>query len=225
MNIENQSARRYHWHSLNVKDFVCEPHTGIASQLKIKDTLDMAALKSDKTRKISTELVSQNFNSLMKDIKILRKYSTPVSSMASLKLKNKGQLTLLRLENQEFKTHPVISENFSKSKYLEKILWELCDRKPENYEKMLSMKGVGPKTIRALALVSELIYGAKPSYEDPARYSFAHGGKDETPYPVDCKTYDKTIETMKEYVRKSKIPASEKQRAINSLKKTLDILF
>jgi hypothetical protein len=219
MNIENQSARRYHWHSLNVKDFVCEPHTGIASQTKTENPLNMTALKSDKTRKISTELVSQSFNSLMKDIQILRKYSTPVSNMASIKLKSQENLILLNLKNREFKTHPVIREDFSKSKYLEKILWELCDRKPENYEKMLSMKGVGPKTIRALALVSELIYGAKPSYEDPARYSFAHGGKDATPYPVDCKTYDKTIETMKEYVRKSCIAISEKQRAINSLEK------
>ena len=73
----------------------------------------------------------------------------------------------------------------------------LCDQKPENYEKLLATPGVGPKTIRALALVAEIIYGAKPSYEDPARYSFAHGGKDATPYPVDRQTYDQTIEKLK----------------------------
>ncbi len=220
MNIEKQSARRYHWHSANVKDLVCEPHTGIVSDVKIKNPLNMTAKDSDKAREVSTELVSQNFAALMKDIQILRKYSAPHSRMAKLATKN-GQLTLLDLDGEEFKWHPSINEDFSKSKYLEKILWELCDRKPENYEKLLALKGVGPKTIRALALVSELIYGAKPSYEDPARYSFAHGGKDATPFPVDRPTYDKTIETMKEYVRKTKMAVADKQRAISSLDRTL----
>ena len=219
MNIERQSARRYHWHSGDVKDLVCEPHTGIVSDIRIKNPLNMTAKDSGKARDISTELVSQNFMSLMKDIQILRKYSAPHSRMAELATKN-GQLTLLDLDNAEFKWHPSINEDFSKSRYLEKILWELCDRKPENYEKLLSLKGVGPKTIRALALVAELIYGAKPSYEDPARYSFAHGGKDATPFPVDRPTYDKTIETMKEYVRKTRLSLSDKQRAISSLEKS-----
>jgi uncharacterized protein len=216
MNIQNQSARRYHWHSGDFKDLVCEPHTGIISDSLVKEPLNMTAQKSEKTRGISTELVSQNFPALMKDIQILRKYAAPYSQMAKVATP-KGQLTLLNLETVEFKWHPVINEDFSKSKYLEKILWALCDRKPENYEKLLAQKGVGPKTIRALALVSELIYGAKPSYEDPARYSFAHGGKDATPYPVDRPTYDQTIETMKEYVKKTRMAISDKQRALNSL--------
>jgi uncharacterized protein len=221
MNIQNQSARRYHWHSADIKDFVCEPHTGIVSQLLAKNPLNMTALESEKARGISTELVSQNFNSLMKDIQILRKYSAPHSRMVEM-AKRDGQLTLLDLDDKEFHWHPgVMNEDFSKSKYLEKILWELCDRKPENYEKLLAMKGVGPKTIRALALVAELIYGAKPSYEDPARYSFAHGGKDGTPYFVDKPTYDKTIETMKEYVRKTRMSFSDKQKAISSLNKSV----
>lgn len=218
MSIQNQNARRYHWHSGDFKDLVCEPHTGIISESLVKNPLNMTAIKSEKTRDISTELVSQNFPALMKDVQILRKYAAPYSQMAKIKT-SQGQLSLLNLETVEFKWHPVVNEDFSKSKYLEKILWQLCDRKPENYEKLLAQRGVGPKTIRALALVSELIYGAKPSYEDPARYSFAHGGKDETPYPVDCPTYDKTIETMKEYVRKTRLAISEKNRAISSLNK------
>lgn len=220
MNVQNQSARRYHWHSGDFKDLVCEPHTGIVSQSLVKNPLNMTAEKSEKTRDISTELVSQNFPALMKDIQILRKYAAPYSQMAKIKT-SQGQLSLLNLETVEFKWHPVVNEDFSKSKYLEKILWELCGRQPENYEKLLAQKGVGPKTIRALALVSELIYGAKPSYEDPARYSFAHGGKDATPYPVDRPTYDKTIETMKEYIKKTRMAISDKQRAINSLNQSL----
>ncbi len=196
MNIQTQAARRYHWYSKDIKDLICEPHSGITSEQKLKNVLNMTAGKSKENRQISTGLVSQSFNTLMKDIRLLRKYYTPLSQMMEVK-KGQQRLKFLNLENKEFKWHPVVKEDFSKSKYLEKILWRLCDYQPENYEKLLAMEGVGPKTIRALALVSEIIYGAKPSYEDPARYSFAHGGKDATPYPVDCKTYDQTIEKLK----------------------------
>ena len=201
MNIQEQSARRYHWYSKDLKDLIEEPHSGITSDLKIEHVLDMTANKSSKNRGLGTELVSQSFNTLMKDITLLRKYCTPLSQ--TIKLSNgKEQLTLLNLENREFIWHPVVNEDFSKSKYLEKILWRLCDQKPDNYEKLLATPGVGPKTIRALALVAEVIYGAKPSYEDPARYSFAHGGKDATPYPVDQQTYDETINKLKKFVEK-----------------------
>jgi len=203
MNIAEQSARRYHWFSENAKDLINEPHAGITSDLKIKNVLNMTANKSKQNRGLSTEFVSQSFNTLMKDITLLRKYSSPLSQVISFK---KGrsptptQLTLLNLENKEFYWHPAVSEDFSKSKYLEKILWKLCDQKPENYEKLLATPGVGPKTIRALALVAEVIYGAEPSYQDPARYSFAHGGKDATPYPVDCPTYDQTIAQLRSFL-------------------------
>ncbi|MBU4205032.1 DUF763 domain-containing protein, partial [Patescibacteria group bacterium] len=128
-------------------------------------------------------------------------YYTPLSQMMEVS-KGQQRLKFLNLENKEYKWHPVVNEDFSKSKYLEKILWQLCEKKPESYENLLAQQGVGPKTIRALALVSEVIYGAKPSYEDPARYSFAHGGKDATPYPVDQPTYDQTIEKVRGFLRK-----------------------
>lgn len=212
MNKENQTARRYHWHSETAKDLIREPHSGISSQIKIPNVLNMTANESEKNREMSADLTHQSFGVLMKDIQLLRRYYSPLSKMVSLGNGEGKQLTLLELENKEFKTHPVVMEDFSKSVYLEKILWKLCDEQPESYEKLLSTQGVGPKTIRALALVSEVIYGAKPSYEDPARYSFAHGGKDATPYPVDRKTYDVTIDTMRKYVEKTKIPLPEKNK-------------
>jgi len=205
MNVQSQTARRYHWYSGNIKDLINEPHSGIASQQKEKNVLNLTSKNSNQNRQISTGLVSQSFNTLMKDIKLLRKYYSPLSQMMEVGLATRGsgqqRLKFLNLENKEYKWHPVLNEDFSKSKYLEKILWRLCDRKPENYEKLLATSGVGPKTIRALSLVSEVIYGAKPSYEDPARYSFAHGGKDTTPYPVDRKTYDQTIEKLKDFLK------------------------
>ncbi|HRR39360.1 MAG TPA: DUF763 domain-containing protein, partial [Candidatus Paceibacterota bacterium] len=194
MNSQNQTARRYHWYSKDVTDLVCEPHTGIATMIKVP-TLDLTSRKSEKNREISTKLIQNNYLSLMKDIKILRKHSDSLSKTLALKFKDQ-ELTFLKLENKEFSWHPLIDEDFSRSKYLEKILAKVCERKPKSYEDFLAIEGVGPKTIRALALVAEVIYGAEPSYDDPARYSFAHGGKDATPYPVDRFTYDKTIEFL-----------------------------
>ena len=218
MNIGNQTARRYHWYSENINDLVCEPHSGI-SQVGAENTdtvLNLVAKDSDKTRALSTEMVGVGYQTLIKDIQLLRKHSSHLSQMAKWGI-GPNQLTLLNLENTEFDTHPVVNEDFSKSKYLEKILWKVCDVKPENYEKLLSLQGVGPKTMRALALVGEVIYGAKPSYEDPARYSFAHGGKDSTPYPVDCDTYDFTINKMKTFVEKTKISLLDKRKIIDKL--------
>jgi len=216
MNQINVSARRYHWYSENIHDLVCEPHTGIVTEAKPQPSLNLTARDSESTRQLSVEFVSAGYQSLMKDITILRKHSSNLSKMVSAKYKE-HQLTLLKLEDTEFKTHPVLSEDFSRSHYLEKILQELCDRQPENYEKLLATEGVGPKTVRALALVAEVIYGAKPSYEDPARYSFAHGGKDGTPYGIDRHTYDRTIATLAEAVRRSAISPYEKDRAISRL--------
>ncbi len=217
MNTENKTARRYHWHSDKPKDLIEEPHTGIASQLFLKTpTLDMTAKESGENRKISLELANSNYQTIMKDIQILRRHSSSLSKMKSVRVAE-NQLTLLELSDEDFTTHPVVNENFSKSKYLEKIIYILTDKKPENFEKMLMTPGVGPKTIRALSLVSEVIYGAAASYKDPARYSFAHGGKDSIPFPVDTKTYDQSIEILKKVINKSKIPLSDKKYLSNGL--------
>ena len=216
MNKEQATARRYHWYSESISDLVCEPHAGIASQSVGEQVLNLVAQQSGKARELSTELVQSGYRPLMKEITLLRKYSTPLSQTVSLE-KGSEQLTLLNLEDIEFHSHPVIFEDFTKSKYLEKILARVTDEKPENYEKLVAINGVGPKTVRALALVGEVIYGAKPSYEDPARYSFAHGGKDATPYPVDRPTYDQTIAILRRAVERASISPIEKSKALRRL--------
>lgn len=210
MNIQNQTARRYHWFSEKITDLVCEPHSGITSQVKVP-TLDLTAKKSKKNQQISTQLVQGNYTGLMKDIQILRRHFSKLSQMISLKV-GQQNLTFLNLENREFMWHPIVFENFFKSKYLEKILWRINQIRPKNYENLLAQEGVGPKTIRALSLVAEVIYGADPSYKDPARYAFAHGGKDGTPYFVDRKTYDQTIIFFQNIINKMKVPYSEKMK-------------
>jgi hypothetical protein len=216
MNAANASARRYHWHSERVDDLVCEPHSAIVTAAEPRRSLNLTASESGKTRDLSVDLVGGGYRALMKDIEILRRHSSHLSRMVSLR-EGPRQLTFLELADAEFTVHPVVCEDFSSSHYLEKILGRLCDETPEAYETLLSTAGVGPKTVRALALVGEIIYGAEPSYEDPARYSFAHGGKDATPYPVDRATYDRTIAALAAAVKRTRISAPEKDKAVRRL--------
>lgn len=216
MNTESSTARRYHWYSEGFDSFVNDPHSGIASQAFKKAALNLVSSKSYKNRKVSLELANSGYVTLLKDIEVLRKHSTALTKMIALKSGDE-QLTIASIAGVEFYSHPVQNEDFTKSHYLEKILARISDQKPENYEDLVSIKGVGGKTMRALSLVSEVIYGAEPSYEDPARYSFAHGGKDATPYPVDRDTYDQTIQILQTAVRKSKMNPVDKDKALKRI--------
>jgi hypothetical protein len=91
------------------------------------------------------------------------------------------------------------------------------ERSPADFEELIGVTGVGPKTIRALALIGELLYGTRPSFRDPARYSFAHGGKDGFPYPVDRITYNQSIAYLESAIRRSKIGENDKLKALRKL--------
>ncbi len=221
MNAENGTARRYHWFSDDVTDLVIEPHVGIARQGSALAQLNMTSRYSEDARDLSTEFFTGSYRSLLRDLQLLDKHSSELSRMKRFGTADGQQeLTLLDVSNTEFRRHPVLQENFSRSHYLKKILWQLHESEPRTYEQLVATQGVGPKTVRALALVAEIIYGAAPSYQDPARYSFAVGGKDGTPYPVDTDAYDKTLESLRQVVKKTKLPYSEKRRALNALDNT-----
>lgn len=221
MNTKDSTARRYHWHSDNPADidFTVEPHKGIASQTTKPSVLNLVANESKKNKDLSVEMISSGYKTLMKDIELLRRHSGEVSRMLALKDSGQQEFVFAEFDRKEFRNHQVEMEDFTKSKYLEKILQQVTYETPEDFEKLLAIKGVGGKTIRALSLVSEIIYGAEPSYQDPARYSFAHGGKDATPYPVDKKTYDQTIAVLERAVKKSKISPVDKDKAIRRINK------
>lgn len=206
MNTELQRARRYHWLSLKIKDFTEEPHSGIVSDVKIK-ALNLVAKESKENKIISTELVREEPKNFLKDIKQILEKRTSL-----IKQKRLPGFCEIEFEDKEFYWHPILKETFD-LKRLKKITEKINFLKPENFEQLLTIEGVGPKTIRALSLVAEIIYGAKPSYEDPARYSFAHGGKDGTPYEVDKVTYDKTISILEKGINLAKISIIEKEKA------------
>jgi len=206
MNTAFQKARRYHWSSTQLKDFVEEPHSGIISDVKVKP-LNLTARESNQNRKVSTELVTEEPKTFLRDIRLITEKPNVL-----IKQKRFPGFAEMELEDREFYWHPVLTEKFDLRR-LKKTIFFAHSEKPENFEKLLSLKGVGPKTIRALSLVSELIYGAKPSYEDPARYSFAVGGKDHTPMPIQRDVYDQLLSVIEKGIRKAKISNREKIEA------------
>jgi len=206
MRIENQTARRYHWLSSNVKDFTEEPHTGIITGIRHKP-LNLVAKESRENKKISTELIKEEPKTFLRDIQLISEKSN--SLMRQRRLPGFAEM---ELKNVEFYHHPVEREKFD-LKRLKKTIEKAHFFKPENFENLLMTEGVGPKTIRALSLVSELIYGAKPSYEDPARYSFTIGGKDGTPMPIQKDVYDKLLNVLEKGIKKAKISNREKIEA------------
>jgi hypothetical protein len=100
---------------------------------------------------------------------------------------------------------------------LHTVLLSTYDRSPENFEALLGLEGVGARTLRALALVSEVMYGTPASTRDPARFAFAHGGKDGTPFPVDRATYDQTIDVLRRATARARVDRSEKIAALKRL--------
>jgi hypothetical protein len=241
MNTQNQTARRYHWLSSIVKDFVERPHSGIISGAKV-NPLNLTAEKSNNNREISLGLVKEEPRQFLKDLNLIQTLSKAKPSESKdegkpergelHRTKKSKNLTTMELYNKEFYWHPVVDEFLFVSrprstwtvgekfdlKRIEKIVFGARAAIPKNFEQLLSLKGVGPRTIRALSLVSEIIYGAEPSYQDPARYTFSVGGKDGTPFPVDRETYDKTLEILEKGIRKSNISISEKVRAQKRLR-------
>jgi len=210
MNEKVGQARRYHWLSENVSDFIEEPHTGISSNIKVKP-LNLTAKQSKKNKEVSTELIKDGYRTLINDLELIKETQT-------------GQKNLFRtLEMPNDTVLPKLTGDldFTKSKYLNKILFRVHEKSPQNFEQLLMTEGVGPMTIRALSLVSELIYGAKPSYEDPARYSFAFGGKDGVPFPVNRPVYDKTLDVIEKGIKKAQISFREKEKALQRFMKSL----
>ncbi|MCX7757390.1 MAG: DUF763 domain-containing protein [candidate division WOR-3 bacterium] len=193
MNTETRWARRYHWLSWEVKDFVVEPHKAIVCHQK-GQALNMVATESEKAREIATLIACEKPE---KTVKIITK-------IKEIKLPQRHFITLTDI-NQI---------------HLKKILTETYYNQPKNFKELLSISGVGPKTIRALALMSELIYKTQPSYTDPVIYSFAHGGKDGHPYPINRREYDKSIMILETAIRQAKLGYNEKLSLLRKLSAT-----
>jgi hypothetical protein len=203
INAKDRSARRYHWLSENVKDFVVEPHDAVVGDLKKDMVLDMTARESEGCRKTSTDIAKEEPKKLRNLLLSIR----PVHQKSL----------------QEWIPAPPGKEYTIDAFSLPRSLnWNAVKRaydfQPKNYEELIGIRGIGPATVRALALVSDLVYGEKPCWEDPVKYSFCVGGKDGVPYPVDRATYDETIEILENAVKQAKVGGKEKLNAVKRLR-------
>jgi uncharacterized protein len=187
MRTGDKTARRYHWHSEGLQSFVEEPHTGVIGTNQ-GAILNMTATEAGGARQGIISLTQEKPELMMQEIQ------------------------QLIMPNH----HDVRSEDVD-IKRLGTVLWLAHDKQPKDFEELLLLEGVGPRTMQSLALVSEVIHGTPSRFKDPARFSFAHGGKDGHPFPVPVRVYDETISTLQTAVEKAKMDNSDKQLAIKKL--------
>lgn len=218
MNESLRYARRYHWLGSNVKSFVVEPHAGIIADKK-EDALDLSADKSEDVRKSSVKIINQPTKQVLSDLREVVRISRALDKPTQGDLFDSAASTIAASEMQTFKmpSRHWVTYRDIRADRLKSVLVSTYERQPETYESLVGLEGVGAKTLRALALMSEVIYGASPSFEDPARFSYAVGGKDGTPYPVNKIVYDESIQILKQAVDKAKIGQSDKKESIKRL--------
>jgi hypothetical protein len=205
---QDRTARRYHWLSNINTSFVVEPHKAIVGHVKRDAALNMVASESEGTRKASVDLAKEPTRKIMRLIESAAKPLNQKSLQEWLPTCDDPWL-----------------RSFSTLRMPRNISWETMSRiydfQPKNYEELLSVKGVGPATVRGLALVAELVYGEKPSWNDPVKFSFAYGGKDGVPFPVNRRAMDESIQILKESVQAAKIGDKDKMRSLQRLRKLI----
>lgn len=191
MNTSNRLARRYHWHSPSVVSFTEQPHEFIYGKKKREPILNLTDKDADKAKAAMLQLTKENPDQVMQELKHLVMPSHHDVRQKDVNLKRLGSVLALAHEQSA-----------------------------PDFESLLLLNGVGPRTIQSLALVSEVIHGAPVRFADPARFSFAHGGKDGHPFPVPEKVYDETIAVLETSIQKAKMGDQEKSDALKNLFKS-----
>lgn len=187
MNDANGMARRYHWHSKEIKSFLEEPHTFIYGQNQ-GQILNLTDKDAGETKAGIMNIVLEGPSRMLPEIRKIVMPSYHDVRAKDVNLKRLGSILALAHEKDL-----------------------------RNFESLLMLEGVGPRTLQSLTLVSEVIHGTPSRFSDPARFSFAHGGKDGHPFPVPTKVYDETITILDSAIQKAKIGNSDKQQAIKNL--------
>jgi len=192
MNTDTRWARRYHWISEGLADFTCEPHHGVVCDRKL-EPLNMVANEASAARTASVELARSQPEQTLREYEQVRTLALP------------GK-------------HPVGLGDVN-PKYLAKAMAATYEHAPADFSALLLEPGVGPKTIRALALMAEVAHGAPLSFRDPVTYSFAVGGKDGWPYPVDRTAYDRSIAFLDRGIREARLGNRDRLDALRQLER------
>ena len=222
MNTAEKKARRYHWCSTNLRSFVEEPHSGVVGDNKGK-ILNLTDSKANKARSSILEMSREDPERMINEILQIEK---PASEI--ILLQNGGVTGVSPIQQELFPeitnersivmpTHHEVREQDVDLKRLGGVLATAYNSQPKDFEELLLTPGLGPRTLQSLALVSEVIYGTPSRFTDPARFSFAHGGKDGHPFPVPLKIYDESIRILRDSIEKSKLGYKDKSECIRRL--------
>lgn len=187
MNERSAMARRYHWFTATTFD--SDPHAAVAGDPA--DVLNLVAAEAGSNRELATTLAREEPVKVIDEVKKMRALEMP-------------------------RHHEVRLADIDPSR-LHRVLLPAYEAQPENYTELLAVPGIGAKGLRALSLVAELTYGEPASVRDPVSFSFAHGGKDGTPYMVDRPTYDVTIDSLRNALAEAKVGRSVKTSALKRL--------
>ncbi len=189
MNEETKMARRYQWLSREDLKVTCEPHTGITCDVP-GETMNFVARESKGAQDAVLSFSREDPSTMIK--------------------------TWNRVHLSMPKGHAITPSDVNVGR-LSKVFTALHESQPRDFAELLAVKGVGPRTVQALALVAELVYHAPPSFEDPARFSFAHGGKDGHPFPVDRPAYDRSVEVLQVCIERAKLGDRDRLDALKRL--------
>jgi len=211
LNDRTGMARRYHWHSGTVKDFVSEPHTGIVGEHQgtIMNLVDAAArLAQNALLDIAHEHPE----------KTLREAAIVAGSVDNLSASGTGVPPVNHAQNApanftrhlRMPTHHEVRSTNIDLKRLGAVLAIAYERDLHDFAELLLLEKLGPRTLQSLALVAEVVHGAPSRFDDPARFSFAHGGKDGHPFKVPLKTYDASLDFLRNSLDRARVGDREK---------------
>ncbi len=201
MNGDKRQARRYHWHSESLKSFVDEPHSAIDGPAQ-GEIVNLTDHRAEASRSAQLDLLS----ALGPD-SIVREFA----ALTQLPAAQPNLPHLVMPEHHEVRPSDVFTRR------LHGTLAAAAERGPVDFQELLLTPGVGARTVQSLAMVAEVVHGAPYRFQDPARFSLAHGGKDRHPFPVPIKVYDETIRVLKSAVQKARLGRDEEMQALKRL--------
>lgn len=211
------TARRYHWLADENESLVEEPQAAICAQERRTEPLDLTAEASADTRAISVDLIQDDPVHLKREFQGQRSLSEFGGESGAARDGSRHDAVTLPTEpTLSMPDHHELRETDLSERALDQ-LQHAYERQPSDYEELVELDGIGPGSLRALALIAELIYDAESSRDDPAKYAYAHGGKDGTPHPVERERYDQSIEQMRSMIEGAEIDRETKQQSLKRL--------
>ncbi|AHF87251.1 hypothetical protein RLEG3_08825 (plasmid) [Rhizobium leguminosarum bv. trifolii WSM1689] len=207
MNGDRRQARRYHWLSEGLESFVDSPHAAIEGRSQ-GEIVNLADRRAERSRRGQLDLLATlGPDRIIREAAALQRAEAPAPEPAAQPM----------LPHLIMPAHHDVRESDVNMRRLHGNLAAAADRGPADFEELLLVPGVGARTVKALAMVAEVVHGAPCRFSDPARFSIAHGGKDRHPFPVPLKVYDETIAVMKSAVQKGRLGREEELQALKRL--------